>query len=86
MGDRLSLSSPSQQFSTDATEIEEPIMKGMRVVELANVLAGPSCGQFLGELGAEVIKVENTTTYVFVSTVITHSNKYYNLISIASYK
>mmetsp|Transcript_8502 Transcript_8502/g.11065 ORF Transcript_8502/g.11065 Transcript_8502/m.11065 type:complete len:442 (+) Transcript_8502:125-1450(+) len=38
------------------------IMSGMRVVELANVLAGPSCGQFLRELGAEVIKVENTMT------------------------
>ncbi len=33
--------------------------KGMRVLELASVLAGPSVGQFFAELGAEVIKVEN---------------------------
>lgn len=32
---------------------------GLRVIELASVLAGPSVGQFFAELGAEVIKVEN---------------------------
>jgi len=32
---------------------------GLKVVELASVLAGPSVGQFFAELGAEVIKVEN---------------------------
>lgn len=32
---------------------------GLRVVELASVLAGPAVGQFFAELGAEVIKVEN---------------------------
>ena len=37
-------------------------MEGMRVLELANVLAGPSVGQFLAEMGATVVKVENTTT------------------------
>jgi len=37
-------------------------MDGMVVVELANVLAGPSVGQFLGELGARVIKVESIIT------------------------
>lgn len=31
----------------------------LRVIELAAVLAGPSVGMFLAELGAEVIKVEN---------------------------
>lgn len=34
------------------------IFKGLRVIELASVLAGPSVGQFFAELGAEVIKVE----------------------------
>ncbi len=35
---------------------------GLKIVELASVLAGPSVGQFFAELGAEVIKVENLLT------------------------
>ncbi len=35
---------------------------GLKVVELASVLAGPGVGQFFAELGAEVIKVENLKT------------------------
>ncbi|WP_375578715.1 CaiB/BaiF CoA-transferase family protein [Marivirga tractuosa] len=38
------------------------IFKELRVIELANVLAGPSVGQFFAELGAEVIKIENPKT------------------------
>jgi crotonobetainyl-CoA:carnitine CoA-transferase CaiB-like acyl-CoA transferase len=33
-------------------------LKGIKVLELAAVLAGPTVGQFLAELGAEVVKVE----------------------------
>ena len=33
-------------------------LKGLRVIELGVLLAGPFCGQILGDLGAEVIKVE----------------------------
>ncbi|MDP5307448.1 CaiB/BaiF CoA transferase family protein [Paracoccus spongiarum] len=36
----------------------EPPLKGLRVVELARILAGPWLGQTLADLGAEVIKVE----------------------------
>ncbi|SMG20280.1 CaiB/BaiF CoA transferase family protein [Paracoccus sp. J56] len=36
----------------------EPALRGLRVVELARILAGPWIGQTLADLGAEVIKVE----------------------------
>ena len=38
------------------------MLKDLKVIELASVLAGPSVGQFLAELGADVIKVENLRT------------------------
>jgi crotonobetainyl-CoA:carnitine CoA-transferase CaiB-like acyl-CoA transferase len=37
----------------------QSIFRGLKVIELANVLAGPSVGQFFAELGAQVLKVEN---------------------------
>ena len=38
---------------------QKDFFKGLKVVELASVLAGPAVGMFFAELGAEVIKVEN---------------------------
>ena len=38
------------------------IFKGLKVIELSSVLAGPAVGMFFSELGAEVIKVENQKT------------------------
>lgn len=33
-------------------------LTGLRVIEMGQLLAGPFCGQLLGDMGAEVIKVE----------------------------
>jgi len=39
------------------TEATGPL-KGLRVIEMGQLLAGPFCGQMMGDFGAEVIKVE----------------------------
>ncbi|MFT6962683.1 MAG: crotonobetainyl-CoA:carnitine CoA-transferase CaiB-like acyl-CoA transferase, partial [Flammeovirgaceae bacterium] len=38
------------------------LFQNLKVIELANVLAGPSVGQFFAELGAQVIKIESPKT------------------------
>lgn len=43
--------------STDEKANTGPL-KGIRVVEMGQLIAGPFCGQLLGDMGADVVKVE----------------------------
>ena len=39
--------------------LSEPPLRGVRVIEVGNYMAGPFCGMQLADLGADVVKVEN---------------------------
>jgi crotonobetainyl-CoA:carnitine CoA-transferase CaiB-like acyl-CoA transferase len=56
---------------TDAQAKQRLPLAGVRVLELSHIVAGPSAGLMLGDLGAEVIKIEHPTTG---DTARSHSN------------
>jgi len=41
---------------------QNEIFKGLKVIELSSVLAGPAVGMFFADLGASVLKIENKST------------------------
>lgn len=43
---------------SEATQGPAGPLDGLRVVEMGQLIAGPFCGQLLGDMGAEVVKIE----------------------------
>ncbi|MGH3252530.1 MAG: CaiB/BaiF CoA transferase family protein [Trebonia sp.] len=66
---------PSAGQPPEAAGARERPMTGLRVLDLTQILAGPSSGRILGEFGAEVIKINAPHRKIFAHGVINRGKK-----------
>src|SRR4029079_17846682 len=59
-------------MSNASTDKQRLPLQGVRVLELSHIVAGPSGGMILGDLGADVIKIEHPATG---DTARSHANR-----------
>ena len=52
-------------------------LKGVRVLELSHIVAGPSGGMMLGDMGADVIKIEHPSTGDTARSQANQGNTFY---------
>ena len=46
------------ESSTPTNTVNTGALAGVKVIEMGQLIAGPFCGQLLGDMGAEVVKIE----------------------------
>lgn len=46
------------QAAADSAPLQDPPLAGVRILEITNLIAGPTAGRLLADLGADVIKLE----------------------------